>query len=272
MLATSRRLALTALLSAFAAIGPWSAASADDRAQVLLIGHPPDHPWGSHMYLHTADMLAKCLQLNGDVQTIVSDGWPADAAALRGVDSVVLYTSPAAELLLDAPHRQQVLDLMREGCGLVTIHWASTVKQENFDRLAPAWMELLGGTWVSNVGLSTDTSQLKQLRPEHPICRGWRGYDLRDEFYLNPVISDAAQPLLQVTTKGQDVIVGWAYERPSGGRSYATTLGHYYDNFQREDFRRTLVNAILWTARQEVPVDGANVQLTDKDLALPPQP
>ena len=245
---------------------------AADSTHVLLIGQQPDHPWGSHMYLHTADMLAKCLKLNGEIETAVSDGWPADPKSLADVDTVVIYTSPGAELLLDAPHRQQVLDLMQRGCGLVTIHWASTVRQENLDRLGPAWMKLLGGTWISNVGLSTDTSPLKQLHPEHPICRGWKEYEIHDEFYLNPRISDEAQPLLQVSTKGQDVVVGWAYERPDGGRSYATTLGHFYENFQREEFRRTIVNGVLWTARREVPENGARVDLSNEELALPRQP
>ncbi len=255
-----------AVLSAF------GHASADEPTRVLFIGGQPDHPWGSHMYLHTADMLSKCLKLNGDIETIVSDGWPQDADQLRGVDTIVVYTSPAAELLLDGSHRQQVLDLMNQGCGLVTIHWASTVKQENLDRLGPAWIKLLGGTWISNVGLSTDTSPLKQLQPDHPICRGWREYEIRDEFYLNPQITNAASALLQVSAQGQDVIVGWAYERPEGGRSYATTLGHFYDNFQREDFRRTIVNAVLWTAKREVPPSGARVDLSDAELALPPRP
>jgi hypothetical protein len=44
------------------------------------------------------------------------------------------------------------------------------------------------------------------------------------------------------------VFVGWVYERPDGGRTFSTTLGHPYRNFQREPFRRMLVNAILWTA------------------------
>lgn len=259
-------------LSVVAALISTAELRAEDKPKVLLIGHQPDHPWGSHMYLHTSGVLAKCLKLNGDIETTVSDGWPADPAQLEGVDTIVIYTSPAAELLLDGPHRQQVLDVMGRGCGLVTIHWASTVKQENYDRLGPAWIKLLGGTWISNVGLSTDTSLLKQLHPEHPICRGWKEYDLRDEYYLNPEVTNAATALLQVNTKGQDVIVGWAYERTDGGRSYATTLGHFYDNFQREEFRRTIVNAILWTAKQEVPETGANVALPEADLGLPPQP
>jgi hypothetical protein len=240
-------------------------------AKALLIGKQPDHPYGSHMYLHTCRMLAECLRLNG-LEAAVSDGWPQDATKLEGVKTIVVYTSPAAELLLDGPHRAEFERLMKNGVGLVTIHWASSVMQEDFARLGEPWLGYMGGTWVSNVGLSTDTSQLKQLLPEHPICRGWSDYELHDEYYLNPTISKAAQPLLQVATKGQDVVVAWAYERSSGGRAYGTTLGHFYSNFEREPFRRAIVNAILWTARVDVPDAGARVDISEEVLKLPPAP
>lgn len=255
-------------------VGGWadsSAAAEESRSgKALLIGKQPDHPYGSHMYLHTCRMLGECLRLNG-LESAVSDGWPKDEAELRDVKTIVVYTSPAAELLLDGPHREQVDRVMKAGVGLVTIHWASSVKQEDFDRLGERWLSYLGGTWVSNVGLSTDTSELKQIIPDHPICRGWKSYDLHDEFYLNPTIGKNAQPVLQVTTKGQDVVVGWAYERSGGGRAYGTTLGHFYENFEREVFRRTIVNAILWTAHREVPESGARVDVSGRFLKLPPE-
>ena len=245
---------------------------ADTKVKVLFIGKKPDHPFGTHMYLHTCNMLSKCLALTEGVETVVSDGWPKDAAVLKGVSTIVVYTTPAAEYLLDAPHRREVAALMEKGVGLVTIHWASSVRKNNFDRLAPTWLSYLGGTWVSNVGLHTGKSQLKQLAPDHPICRGWNEYELHDEYYLNPTITDEATPLLQVTANDKPVVVGWAYERPGGGRSFGTTLGHYYRNFQREPFRRMIVNAILWTAKVKIPKGGAKVGLSEEDLSLPPKP
>jgi len=245
---------------------------AETKAKVLFVGKKPDHPFGSHMYLHTCGVLAKCLAQTEGVETIVSNGWPKDAAVLKGVSTIVMYTDPAAEFLLDAPHRHEFTALMDKGVGLVTIHWASTVQKANFDRLGPAWMSYLGGTWISNVGLHTGKSPLKQLKPDHPICRGWKEYELHDEYYLNPTITDAATPLLQVTAKDKAVIVGWSFDRPNGGRSFATTLGHFYENFQREPFRRMVVNGILWTAKVKVPDGGAKVDLSKEDLALPPKP
>ena len=142
------------------------------RAKVLFVGKEPDHPFGSHMYLHTHEMLSKCLALNGELETVISSGWPTERSALEGVSTVVVYSSPAAEFLLDSPNRDQVVELLDRGVGLVTIHWASSVYEKNFERIGPKWMSYLGGTWISNVGLHTGESRLRQLAPDHPAeCR-----------------------------------------------------------------------------------------------------
>src|SRR6266498_717750 len=98
---------------------------AQDKAKtkILFIGANPDHPFGSHMYMHTSGMLAKCAELTPGVEAVVSNGWPKDVKSIAGVKSIVVYTSPAAELLLQGPHRDEVAQLMKNGCGLVTIHW-----------------------------------------------------------------------------------------------------------------------------------------------------
>ncbi len=106
---------------------------------------------------------------------------------------------------------------MKSGVGLVTIHWASSVMQQDFERLGDRCMTYLGGTWISNVGLSTEDSPLKQLLPEHPVCRGRSEYELNDEYYLNPTLGKA-KPLLQVQAKGKELVVGWVHQRDDGGR------------------------------------------------------
>lgn len=262
------RIAATILLCLFATL----AFAEEPKCKILFIGKEPDHPYGSHMYLHTLGVLAKCAEKVEGVETVVSKGWPEDNAKVEGVKAIVVYTSPAAEFLLDSPHREAFDKQMKAGVGLVTIHWASSIMQANVERLGPAWNSYLGGTWVSNVGLSFGKSPLVQLVPEHPICRGWKEYEIEDEYYLNPTI-EKATPLLRVKEPkvGKEVIVGWAYERPGGGRSFATTLGHPYANFQREPFRRMVVNAILWSAKVEVPKEGADVGLSEEALKLPPK-
>jgi hypothetical protein len=242
------------------------------KTKILLIGKDPDHPYASHEYLFTSGVLAKCLKLTPGVETVVSNGWPKDKKTLEGVKAVVVYSNPAAEMLLDGKGRDSFEQVMKNKAGLVTIHWASSVNKGNYDRLGPAWMGYLGGTWVSSVGLEHGRSKLEQLVPEHPICRGWKEYEITDEFYHDPVIGKKATALLRVKgKKDKEIVVGWAFERPEGGRSFGTTLGHPYSNFKLEAFRRMIVNAILWSAQLEVPRSGAPVNVAAKDLELPPQ-
>ena len=265
------RLVFPAVVFALVALSNPVAAADPPKAKILFVGKDPDHPYGSHMYMHTCGVLAKCAELTPGVETVVSNGWPKDAKVLAGVTAVVVYTNPGAEFLLEGPHRAAFADMMKDGVGLVTIHWASAVKMADYDRLGPAWLGYLGGTWVSNVGLSSGKSKLERLDPDHPVCRGWDEFAIEDEYYLNPVIKGAV-PLLRVKErKGTDVIVGWAFDRPGGGRSFATTLGHPYKNFQDDAFRRMIVNAVLWAAKVDVPKAGAPVDIDPKALALPPK-
>src|SRR5438132_3221259 len=83
------------------------------KTKILFIGKNPDHPYGSHMYLHTCGVLAKCVERTAGVEAVVSNGWPRDAKALDGVKAIAIYASPAAELLLDGPQRDQVDKLVK---------------------------------------------------------------------------------------------------------------------------------------------------------------
>jgi type 1 glutamine amidotransferase len=50
--------------------------------------------------------------------------------------------------------------------------------------------------------------------------------------------------------------VAWAFERKNGGRSVGITFGHYYENWRLNDYRKLILNAIVWTAHAKVPKDG----------------
>ena len=247
-------------------------ANGGERTKIVLIGHQPDHPYGSHMYLHECRVLAKCLEKTPGVETAVSDGWPKDAAVLEGVDVLVFYSSPAGDILLRGPHAARAERLLADGIGYAAIHWATGARGEE---LGERYLRVLGGWFDTGFGaLDVSRTRLIQVDPDHPACRGWEEYDLRDEFYLNTRFLPETKPILKVKTAGREQVVMWSYERPdsNGGRSFGTTLGHFHDNFEIDAFRRAIVNGILWTAHIEVPAEGAPVALSDEDTALPPAP
>ena len=53
-----RRLLFLVMVFTFTGI-----AEAVTQTRVLFVGKEPDHPFGTHMYMHTGNMLAKCLAL-----------------------------------------------------------------------------------------------------------------------------------------------------------------------------------------------------------------
>ena len=50
--------------------------------------------------------------------------------------------------------------------------------------------------------------------------------------------------------------MAWATERPDGGRAFGFTGGHVYKNFGNSNFRKIILNAIVWTAKLKVPATG----------------
>ena len=250
--------------------------SPDEKSpkKIVLIPTKLDHPWATHMYRQGCELLASCLNNTPGVKAIVSpeDDWPSNAVVLQGVDAIVFYSRPAGDLLLDPRRRGQAMQLLDSGVGLSAIHWATGTTD---DKYGAEYTELLGG-WFSfaHAGLKVDKCLLKQVKPDHSVCQGWKPYILRDEFYLNLKFSEKAEPLLQVNVDGIEQTVAWCLERPDskGGRSFGTTLGHFHNNFAIDDFRRAIVNGILWTAHVETPESGADVSIPETKLTLPDLP
>jgi hypothetical protein len=67
--------------------------------------------------------------------------------------------------------------------------------------------------------------------------------------------------------RGEAQTMAWAYERPNGGRGFGFTGAHYHANWGNADFRKLVLNAIVWLAHGEVPADGVASTVTPADLA-----
>jgi hypothetical protein len=48
----------------------------------------------------------------------------------------------------------------------------------------------------------------------------------------------------------------WVAEREGGGRGFGCTGGHYHFNWASDQFRKSILNAIVWAAHVDVPPDG----------------
>ena len=66
--------------------------------------------------------------------------------------------------------------------------------------------------------------------------------------------------------KGEPEHVMWCTTRPDGGRGFGFTGGHFHRNWGDENFRRLVLNAILWTAKAEVPAEGVESKVNPEQL------
>lgn len=267
----SPQLPFRALVAALLALGAGHAAIkaiAAEPKRVLLIGHLRDHPYETHEYLVDAEILANCLRQTPGVEAHVSSGWPDDPETLTGLDALVLHVASGGDFLLGGRHREAAEKLLDSGVGLTAIHWGTGAEAEEPGH---HYQRRMGGRFATKFSkLEHVELPLAQPNPEHPICRGWQAFPLHDEYYLDLRFEPRAVAVAEVERGGKRHPVAWAFERPEGGRSFGCVLGHYHRNFGREEFRRLLVNGILWTAQEEVPEGGAPVAIEEADLKLPP--
>ena len=60
--------------------------------------------------------------------------------------------------------------------------------------------------------------------------------------------------------------VAWGVERPDGGRGFGFTGGHFHKGWANDDQRKLVLNAILWTAKVEVPAQGVPSKVTPEEM------
>lgn len=244
--------------------------------KIVLIGGAPSEGPARHDYGNGIRLLAGFLQATpaarrGElVVASYPDGWPADPRAFDGAAAVVLYfDGDTKHPLRDAAHRRQFEALMQRGVGLVALHQASTVPADDGAIGLQRW---LGGARLGMADRTTETALLRPASPAHPVANGVQAFTYRDEFY--PTIRFAASgrvtPILTATLHAQyrdgkavvedrpePTTVAWAYERPDGGRAFGFSGAHYLVALDQPMLRRTLLNAMLWTAGLDVPPAGA---------------
>ncbi len=242
--------------------------------RLLLIGQGPDgHPPATHEYMAGARILEKMLAHVQGLQTTVvkaDEPWPDGPALIDQTDSVVMFVTQGARWMQLDPKRHAALRRLaqRKG-GIVALHWAVGATNAQY---IDGQLELLGGTRGGPQRkyqvLETD---VKIADRKHPIATGLNGFRVRDEFYyrldfVKP--PNHVQPLLTARIDDKDETVCWTWARPDGGRSFGFVGLHFHSNWQRPEYRRLVLQGILWTLEFPIPQEGMKVDIEPKALEL----
>ncbi len=261
-------------------------ASAADKKIVLVAGRPSHGP-GEHEFNAGILLLKSCLDKVPGLNVVAfTNGWPEAADAFAGADAIVLYMDggdnhPA----IQGNHLAQLNSALKNGAGLACLHYAVEVPK---DKGGKEFLNWIGGYfeafWSVNPVWQADFKQL----PVHPITRGVKPFTIRDEWYYHMRFADArVTPILSAVPpdstrekpdeahagnqyvrarKGMSEDVAWAYERADGGRGFGLTGAHYHENWGDDDFRKLVLNAIVWIAKCDVPANGIESSVTAEQL------
>lgn len=246
--------------------------------KVVILAGAKSHPAGFHEYIKSARLIKAMLENNGPgkIRVEIFYDWPTDEKLLDDADVIVCISDGRdGPLFRDAsflvPERVPVIEKqMKRGCGLVTFHFSTFAP----DQYGSKVLEWSGGyfdwqddkgerNWYSSI-LNLDTNVVL-ASPAHPVCRGVRSFKINEEFYYNlrfPAAEPGWSPIVTVpalnSSKPNGNVVAWTIQRKDGTRGFGTTMGHYYANWGNDDFRKLVLNGIIWAAGMEPPPAGVN--------------
>jgi hypothetical protein len=263
---------------------------AADRKIVLVAGTPSHGP-GDHEHRAGCLLLKRCLDRIPGVQAVVvTNGWPKDESVFNGAAEILFYADGGgAHPAIQADRLKKIGELVSAGAGIACIHYGVEVPRE---KGGPEFLDWIGGYFEMNWSVNPHWDAHFATLPDHPITRGVKPFTINDEWYyhmrfrrgmkgVTPILTAMPPPstlnrpdgphsgnpaVREAVKRGQPQHMAWAYERPDGGRGFGFTGAHFHRSWGDENFRRVVLNAILWVAKVEVPAGGVDCAITPDDL------
>jgi putative membrane-bound dehydrogenase-like protein len=263
--------------------------AADGKKKIVMIAGSASHKYGDHEHyagcrlladiIHASDVNAKC--------EIVRNRWPEDDSILDDADTIVIYAD-GGERHPAYKHMDTLRKQMNRGAGLVCLHYAVEFPK---DERGTEFKTFLGGYFEPFWSVNPHwVAEFKTL-PSHPITSGVSPFATNDEWYFHmrfvdqmkgvtPILTAIApdstmsrpdgrhsgNPDARKAVAGKEPQhVAWAFDRSNGGRSFGFTGGHYHWNWGRPEMQRLVTNAIIWSAKGDVPQTGLVTMETSID-------
>ncbi|HYF37909.1 MAG TPA: ThuA domain-containing protein [Prosthecobacter sp.] len=298
-----------ALLALVLTAGSTSALTGDGKHKLILIAGKPSHPPGMHEFRAGSILLEKCL---ASLPHLVVDrhdmGWVRDEATFADADAVVIYADGGkGHPAVQGNHLATLKALISKGVGFGCMHYGVEVVP---DLGGAEFKEWIGGHYENAFSCNPIWEPSYTSFPNHPITRGVQPFQIEDEWYIHmrfrapfghgtqaaqdgatkfvPILvaapSDSTRdgpyvypkgpyPHIQAE-KGAPETTMWAVEREDGGRGFGFTGGHFHKNWGNDQFRKTILNALVWITKADVPEGGVASKVSPTDLAenLDPKP
>lgn len=158
-----------------------------------------------------------------------------NADTLAKYDGLIIY----ANTVKIAPDQEKaLLDYVAGGKGFIPIHCASYCFLNS-----PKYIDLVGAQFQKHgIGVFRATVAL----PDHPIMKGYAGFESRDETYVHTKHNEKDRTVLEYRIDG-DLKEPWTWVRTHGqGRVFYTAWGHDRLTWGNPGFHDLLERGIRW--------------------------
>lgn len=259
-----------------------SAATIPSKKKIVFIAGPDSHGKGEHEHNGGCTLLAKALNdsLPGAEAVVVHNGWPQDESVLDNAAAIVFYLDGGGSDHLELVHAAKMEKLIANGTGIINLHFSLEVSAGEGGNRFLRW---IGGYFETNWSVNPVWEASFARFPDHPVASGVKPFTILDEWYYHmrfPADMKGVTPVLQalppestlkqpdgthsnnpavreaVITRKEMQTLAWAFERPDGGRGFGFTGGHMHKNWQNDNFRKLVLNAIAWAAKIDIPAGG----------------
>lgn len=262
--------------------------------KIVFIAGNPSHGRGEHEHRAGCMLLASQIEKSGlgFTTTVVTNGWPKDENVFDGAAAVVIY-SDGGGAHPAMGHMEKLKALTKAGIGIGCLHYAVEVPT---GEPGETFLSAIGGFFEAGWSVNPTWDGSFKMT-DHAVASGVKDFSILDEWYYHMRFQkdmEGITPILS-TLPGADTLtrkdgphegnpavrkavledkepqhVMWVFERPEelgGGRGFGFTGGHYHKNWQNDDFRKIVLNAIAWIAKTDMPAQGVpTVTPTDEEM------
>ncbi|WP_052573081.1 PVC-type heme-binding CxxCH protein [Haloferula sp. BvORR071] len=204
------------------------------RLEILFFGAPTKNG-AHHDPISRYRSIKKELGSQGIDFTYSED--PAEAfnpGTLAKYDGVLMYGNWEMNGKMPDDQLKALTDYVNNGGAFLPIHCASACYGGS-----PEFINLVGGRFKEH---QTGTFKVTNVNRNHPIMRGYDGFEAWDETYVHDRLTDDRELLEK---RDQEP---WTWVRQQGkGRVFYTAAGHDHRVWDNDQFAMLIRNAIYWS-------------------------
>jgi hypothetical protein len=257
-----------------------------------MIAGRPSHPPGCHEHNAGVQLFQKCLaNIEGLETAIVLNGYPKNDSILDDADGILCFADGGGgHPLIPEERMKKVGRLLDRGTGLFCLHFGVEVPKGPTGDVFRDW---IGGCYEHEYSCNPMWVPKFESFPDHPIASGVEPFSILDEWYFNMRFRQDMKNVTPILTakpsdetrdgpyvyprgpyrhiqdaKGRAEHLMWATENENGSRGVGFTGGHFHKNWGNDQFRKIVLNALLWVTKVDVPENGVASSVSEADLSM----